>query len=74
MDFYFLGFAERSLELMKSRVKTRVAFGQPLVNQGTIQQDIALSRYHLPIPRSSMQYKRCVYHVWYSNRGLSSKL
>ncbi len=44
---------------MKSRVKTRVAFGQPLVNQGTIQQDIALSRYHLQIPRSSMQCKGC---------------
>jgi acyl-CoA dehydrogenase family member 10 len=39
-----IGFAERSLELMKSRVKNRVAFGKPLVDQGTIQQDIALSR------------------------------
>jgi hypothetical protein len=29
---------------MKSRVKKRVAFGKPLVEQGTIQQDIALSR------------------------------
>ena len=39
-----IGYAERSLELMLERVHSRVAFGKPLVAQGTIQQDIALSR------------------------------
>merc|ERR1719495_2045165 len=39
-----IGMAERCVELMVQRVKTRVAFGRPLVDQGTIQQDIALSR------------------------------
>merc|ERR1712008_27983 len=39
-----IGYAERSLELMIQRVNHRVAFGKPLVTQGTIQQDIALSR------------------------------
>merc|ERR1711874_768445 len=36
--------AERALELMVARVKSRVAFGGPLINQGSIQQDIARSR------------------------------
>jgi len=39
-----IGNAERALELMIQRVHSRVAFGKPLVAQGTIQQDIALSR------------------------------
>ena len=39
-----IGNAERALELMIDRVHSRVAFGKPLVAQGTIQQDIALSR------------------------------
>jgi len=39
-----IGNAERALELMVSRVKSRVAFGGPLVSQGSIQQDIARSR------------------------------
>jgi alkylation response protein AidB-like acyl-CoA dehydrogenase len=39
-----IGNAERALELMIERVNNRVAFGKPLVAQGTIQQDIALSR------------------------------
>jgi len=39
-----IGNAERALELMIDRVHKRVAFGKPLVGQGTIQQDIALSR------------------------------
>ena len=39
-----IGNAERALELMIERVNHRVAFGKPLVAQGTIQQDIALSR------------------------------
>jgi len=39
-----IGVAERSLELMVKRVKSRVAFGKPLASQGTIIQDIAKSR------------------------------
>ncbi|XP_021113126.1 acyl-CoA dehydrogenase family member 10 isoform X7 [Heterocephalus glaber] len=39
-----IGSSERALALMKSRVKTRVAFGKPLVEQGTILANIAQSR------------------------------
>jgi acyl-CoA dehydrogenase len=39
-----LGVAERALEMMISRVKTRVAFGKPLAEQGVIQEWIADSR------------------------------
>ena len=40
----FIGFAERALELMLNRVQKRTAFGKALVEQGSIQQDIAVSR------------------------------
>ena len=43
-----IGHAERALQLMVDRVKHRVAFGKPLVAQGTIQQDIAVSRWVEP--------------------------
>ncbi|CAI9564043.1 unnamed protein product [Staurois parvus] len=39
-----IGNAERCLTLMKQRVKSRVAFGKPLAEQGTILADIAKSR------------------------------
>jgi len=39
-----IGMAERCLELMVSRVTTRTAFGKLLAQQGSIMQDIALSR------------------------------
>ncbi|XP_063310318.1 acyl-CoA dehydrogenase family member 10 [Pelobates fuscus] len=39
-----VGHAERSLSLMKQRVKSRIAFGKPLAEQGTILADIAKSR------------------------------
>ena len=39
-----IGVAERALEMMCARVKTRVAFGKPLAEQGTIRADIAQSR------------------------------
>jgi acyl-CoA dehydrogenase len=39
-----IGLAERALELMCKRVQTRVAFGKPLAEQGTIRADIAQSR------------------------------
>src|ERR1700681_4104486 len=39
-----VGVAERALELMCRRVQSRVAFGKPLAEQGTIRADIAKSR------------------------------
>ncbi|MCI0491286.1 MAG: acyl-CoA dehydrogenase [Blastocatellia bacterium] len=39
-----IGVAERALESMCKRVKSRVAFGKPLAEQGTIRADIAESR------------------------------
>ncbi|XP_044786130.1 acyl-CoA dehydrogenase family member 10 isoform X2 [Bubalus bubalis] len=38
-----IGCSERVLALMKARAKSRVAFGKPLVEQGTVLADIALS-------------------------------
>jgi len=40
----YLGVAERALETMCRRVQSRVAFGRPLAEQGTIRADIAASR------------------------------
>jgi len=39
-----IGVAERALEEMCRRVKSRVAFGKPLAEQGTIRAEIATSR------------------------------
>ena len=39
-----IGVAERALEAMVRRVTSRVAFGKPLAEQGTIRADIAESR------------------------------
>jgi acyl-CoA dehydrogenase len=39
-----IGLAERALESMCARVKSRVAFGKPLADQGTIRAAIAESR------------------------------
>jgi acyl-CoA dehydrogenase len=39
-----IGVAERALEAMCERVRSRVAFGKPLAEQGTLRADIALSR------------------------------
>jgi acyl-CoA dehydrogenase len=39
-----IGTAERALELLCARVKSRVAFGRPLAEQGTIRSQIAESR------------------------------
>lgn len=39
-----IGTAERALQMMVDRAKSRIAFGGPLADQGTIQQDIAESR------------------------------
>ncbi|MBI5880097.1 MAG: acyl-CoA dehydrogenase family protein [Chloroflexi bacterium] len=42
-----LGLAERAVEAMCVRVKSRVAFGRPLADMGTIRHDIAESRMEL---------------------------
>ena len=39
-----IGLAERALEIMCRRVQSRVAFGKPIAEQGTIRADIAKSR------------------------------
>ena len=39
-----VGLAERALETMCKRVRSRVAFGKPISEQGTIRADIAISR------------------------------
>jgi len=39
-----IGLAERALETMCRRVQSRVAFGKPIAEQGTIRADIANSR------------------------------
>lgn len=39
-----IGVAERALETMCKRVQSRVAFGKPLAEQGTIRAEIAKSR------------------------------
>jgi len=39
-----IGQSERALEMMCRRVKSRVAFGKPIAEQGSIQTDIANSR------------------------------
>jgi acyl-CoA dehydrogenase len=39
-----IGVAERALETMCQRVQSRVAFGKPLAEQGTLRADIASSR------------------------------
>jgi len=39
-----IGAAERALEELCARVKSRIAFGKPLAEQGTIRADIAQSR------------------------------
>jgi acyl-CoA dehydrogenase len=42
-----IGTAERALELMTERAKSRIAFGKPLANQGVIRQWIGESRAEL---------------------------
>jgi acyl-CoA dehydrogenase len=42
-----IGLAERCLDLMCRRAATRVAFGRPLAEQGSVRADIAESRMEL---------------------------
>jgi acyl-CoA dehydrogenase len=46
-----IGLSERSLEAMCRRAASRVAFGRPLVEQGTIRADIAESRMDIDTAR-----------------------
>src|SRR6195256_5817443 len=46
-----IGLAERSLEAMCTRVKSRVAFGRPLADQGVIREWIAESRIEIELAR-----------------------
>ena len=39
-----IGVAERALDTMRARVRSRVAFGKTLAEQGTIRRDLAQSR------------------------------
>jgi len=46
-----IGLAERALELMVKRVKSRTAFGKPLAEQGVVMQWIAESRIEIDANR-----------------------
>jgi acyl-CoA dehydrogenase len=39
-----IGMAERAIDLMVRRARSRVAFGRPLADQGVVREQIALSR------------------------------
>jgi len=39
-----IGLAERALESMRARAKSRVAFGKPIADQGMLREVVALSR------------------------------
>jgi acyl-CoA dehydrogenase len=54
-----IGVAERALETMCKRVQSRVAFGKPLAEQGTIRADIAASR--LEIEQARLLTLRAAY-------------
>ena len=48
-----IGNAERSLELMIQRLKTRIAFGKPIAEQGVWQERAGLSRIEIEQVRNS---------------------
>jgi acyl-CoA dehydrogenase len=50
-----IGLAERTLEAMCKRVKSRVAFGKPLAEQGSIMADIAASRTEIEQSRLTLK-------------------
>jgi acyl-CoA dehydrogenase len=54
-----IGVAERALEAMCKRVQSRVAFGKPLAEQGTIRADIAIS--HMEIEQARLLTLKAAY-------------
>jgi acyl-CoA dehydrogenase len=68
-----IGVAERALELMCARVKTRVAFGRPLADQGTIRAQIAESR--IEIDQARLLTLRAAYLMdTLGNKGARSEI
>ena len=66
-----LGAAERALSLMVQRAQSRIAFGQPLMAQGTIKADIAESRIAVQQARLLCQHAARVIDV-HGNRAAAS--
>jgi len=59
-----LGAAERAHAMMVDRVKSRVAFGKPLAEQGTIQRDLADNRIEIEQARLL-----CLKAAWMIDQG-----
>ena len=68
-----IGVAERALELMCARVKTRVAFGRPLAEQGTIRAHIAESRLEIDQARLLTLRAACLMDT-VGNKGARSEI
>jgi len=51
-----IGYAERALEMMIERTSSRVAFGAPILKQGTIRSEIAESRMEIEQARYDIIY------------------
>jgi acyl-CoA dehydrogenase len=51
-----IGVAERALEELCRRAKSRVAFGRPIVEMGSVRQDIARSRIDIDQARLLTMY------------------
>jgi acyl-CoA dehydrogenase len=59
-----IGTAERALELMCARAKSRVAFHRPLAEQGTVREDIAQSRIEIDQARLlTLHTAKCIDEV-----------
>jgi alkylation response protein AidB-like acyl-CoA dehydrogenase len=68
-----IGVAERALDLMCKRVEQRVAFGKKLSEQGTIRQDIAMSR--IEIDQARMLTMRAAYMMdTVGNKGAKQEI
>ncbi|MBA3438256.1 MAG: acyl-CoA dehydrogenase family protein [Pyrinomonadaceae bacterium] len=68
-----IGLAERSLEAMCRRVRTRTAFGRPLAEQGTIRERIAESR--IDIEQASLLTLKAAYMMdTMGNKGAAAEI
>src|SRR5260370_12749952 len=68
-----IGIAERSLEAMCRRVSSRVAFGRPIAEQGTIRADIANSR--MEIDQARLLTLRAAYRMdTVGNKGARAEI